>query len=149
MQDPSEEEKRRLAERAAAIEAKYAQAPARRADQAPELPAVRAVQDGDETSLNVSDTNALRASLGLKPLTAGSSSKQDDAVAEHRRHWDRKRSRDQEKADREKREQLAQKKEERRIQNMLKKTRGLGTLDGDDDEDFLVRSLQPCPFACR
>lgn len=139
MQEPSDDEKRRLAERAAAIEAKYAQAPVKNAAPSSELPAVRAVQDGDDSSLSVSDTNALRASLGLKPLTAGSASKEEDAVAEHRRHWDRKRSREQEQADREKREQLAKKKEERRIQNMLKKTRGLGALDGDDDNDFLVR----------
>jgi hypothetical protein len=139
MDEPTEEDKRLMAERAAAIEARYA---AKQADQPAPSPAapppMRVMDEGGEASMNVSDSNALRASLGLKPLQ-DSASKDDVARAEHRRHVDRQRGREQKKEAKALEVKLAEKREQRRIEGQLKKTRGLGERAQPEDDDVLVR----------
>ena len=147
MIEPNEDEKCRLAEKAAAIEAKYAagQAAAPSSQPAEAAPAVRMNDDGAEASMSVSDTNALRASLGLKPLAQNSASKDDVARAEHRRGMERKRAREREQESKALEQKLAEKKEQRRIDAQLRQTRGLGESSQQDDDDVLVRA-QPLPM---
>jgi crotonobetainyl-CoA:carnitine CoA-transferase CaiB-like acyl-CoA transferase len=132
-----EDEKRRMAEKAAAIEAKYARQQSSAPSAAP-VPNFRVNDDGGEASMSIGDSNALRASLGLKPLVQDSASKDDIARTEHRRHLDRKRGREQAKEEREKIERTAEKKEQQRIDAALKSTKGLGVGTQDEDDDVLV-----------
>ena len=73
MERASDEDKRRYAERIAAMEAKHggASAPAMAAA-APEGPDDNDASGGQTLAMNVEDSNALRAKLGLKPLEQGS-----------------------------------------------------------------------------
>jgi hypothetical protein len=139
MDEPGEDEKRRMAGRAAAVEAKYAKQAASHASVPDAVPSVRVNDEGAEASMAVADSNALRASLGLKPLQS-SASADDVARAEHRRHMDSKRAKEKQQEAKALEERLAQKNEQRRLDAKLKKTRGLGQASGQEDDDVLVRN---------
>ena len=131
-----------MAEQAAAIEAKYAQngqqgsaAPATGAASA----APKLTDEGGEATMSVADSNALRASLGLKPLVQNTASKDDVARAEHRRHMDNKRRKEQAAQEKALHEKLEASKEQRRIDAELSKHKGLGESSGQDGDDVLVR----------
>ena len=147
MEEPTEEEKQQMAAKAAAIEAKYAREEASAGAPAPSMPSAHVQDDGRESSMTVSDTNALRAKLGLKPLQEGSASKDDQKRAEHRAHLDRQRERNKATEAKEWQEKVDAKQEERRIANKLKKTRGLGEATAAADNDILVppSPLRPLP----
>lgn len=149
MDDASEEEKRRHAENMAAMEARYAErAPAPAAAPAGDEPSAAAArppaEQAGEASMSIAETNALRESLGLKPLVDTSAARADQARAEHQAHVTRKRARESAAESAELRRKLAEKKEQRRVEAELKKTTALGVAASAEDDDILVRTRLLC-----
>lgn len=142
--EPDDDEKRQMAERAAAIEARYAasaqQASPEATGQAP--PDVHVRDEGGEASMSISDTNKLRLSLGLKPLVDTSAQQEDAAIAEHRRHRDAQAGKQKAQDEKAVRERLATAKERRRLDAQIKKTKALGSYDEHaDDVGVCARSI--------
>jgi uncharacterized protein YdaT len=73
-------------------------------------------------------------------MDPSSLSAEDRAKAEHRRHVQKKNEQEQAKHAAELKEKLEERREQRRIDAKLKRTKALGTATSERDDDLLVRS---------
>ena len=145
--EPSEEEKRAFAERAAAMEAKYAQRQQEEPEPLPmELPPLSTNDQGGEISMSVDESNKLRIALGLKPLGASSAAQGDEAKADHKRHKDAQAARERKISEAEAREKISTAKERRRLEAKLQKAKGLGAEDLHEDDVGVCPSCNSRPF---
>lgn len=90
---------------------------------------------GGEISMSVEETNRLRISLGLKPLTEGTQKQERPRPTEA----DAQRKAEETKAKTEEiRERLAAAKERREQEEQLAKVKSLGVKDNDEDDDIVA-----------